>query len=130
MSSKIGCVGCGFSENVLMKKPVFSTLAPGALAIVVIPLMAGTLSSCAQTGPAPAVNIIPNGRTLFLKNCAHCHAADATGDEGPDLHGLDWSAGQIRKRILNGKKGQMTAFAGKLQPAQIDALIKYVQSLK
>jgi mono/diheme cytochrome c family protein len=88
-----------------------------------------TFSSCAQTTPAPPV-IITDARTLFLKNCAHCHGADASGDEGPDLHGLDWSAEQIRKRILNGKKGQMTAFVGKLQPAQIDALIAYLKTLK
>ena len=24
------------------------------------------------------------GYTLFMMNCAHCHGADARGDEGPD----------------------------------------------
>jgi mono/diheme cytochrome c family protein len=71
-----------------------------------------------------------NGRTLFLRNCAHCHGATAHGDDGPDLHDLgstdDWIANRIRK----GKAGQMTAFAGKLQPAEIAALVAYVQSLK
>jgi mono/diheme cytochrome c family protein len=46
------------------------------------------------------------GRTLFLKNCAHCHAADAQGDEGPDLHALDRTDEQIAARIRNGKKGR------------------------
>ncbi|MGA2683515.1 MAG: cytochrome c [Verrucomicrobiota bacterium] len=77
----------------------------------------------------PATGAI-HGRVLFLRNCAHCHGADAHGDEGPDLHDLDWTAQQIATRIRKGKAGQMTAFAGKLQPAEIDALVAYVQSLK
>lgn len=70
------------------------------------------------------------GRTLFLKNCAHCHGADASGDEGPDLHKLDLSDEWIANRIRKGKSGQMTAFAGKLKDSEIDALVAYVQTLK
>lgn len=70
------------------------------------------------------------GQQLFLKNCAHCHGADAHGDEGPDLHNLDWTDEQIATRIRNGKKGQMTAFAGKLAPEQISEVIAYLRTLK
>jgi len=70
------------------------------------------------------------GRALFLKNCAHCHGADAHGDEGPDLHNLDWTDEQIATRIRNGKKGQMTAFAGKFSPQQITEVIAYLRTLK
>jgi mono/diheme cytochrome c family protein len=70
------------------------------------------------------------GRTLFLKNCAHCHGANAQGDDGPDLHDLGLTDDWIANRIRKGKAGQMTAFAGKLQPAEIAALVAYVQSLK
>src|SRR5215472_12890264 len=70
------------------------------------------------------------GRHLFLKNCAHCHGDDAHGDEGPDLHKLDWTDQQIRKRILDGKKGQMTSFAGKLATNDIQNLIVYLRTLK
>ena len=70
------------------------------------------------------------GRALFLKNCAHCHGADAHGDEGPDLHKLDFTDEWIANRIRKGKAGQMTAFAGKLQPAEIDSLVAYVRTLK
>src|SRR5579862_8126796 len=55
----------------------------------------------------------PQGHSLFLKNCAHCHADDATGDEGPDLHGLKKSNDWIARRIRNGVKGEMTAFGEK-----------------
>lgn len=77
---------------------------------------------------APVVSV-KYGRALFLKNCAHCHAADASGDEGPDLHNLDWTDKQVADRIRNGKKGQMTAFAGKLKTTEIESLIAYLHTL-
>lgn len=70
------------------------------------------------------------GRTLFLKNCAHCHGADGHGDEGPDLHNLDWTDEEIATRIRKGKKGQMTAFANKLSSADIGTIIGYLHTLK
>jgi len=70
------------------------------------------------------------GRQLFLKNCAHCHGADAYGDDGPDLHHLDWTDEQIATRISNGKKGQMTAFAGKLSLQDTRKVIAYLRTLK
>ncbi len=65
-----------------------------------------------------------------MRNCAHCHGANARGDEGPDLHGLDVPDKWIAKRIREGKKGEMTAFAGKLQPAEVDSVIAYLHTLK
>jgi len=91
------------------------------------------LTSCAQNNSNVELSKnsgVPNGRTLFLKNCAHCHGADARGEEGPDLHKLDWTDGQITVRIRNDKSGQMTAFAGKLSPEEISALVAYVRTLK
>ena len=82
------------------------------------------ISMSAQT------TLLDAGRQLFLKNCAHCHGADARGDEGPDLHNLDWTVEQIAARIRNGKKGQMTAFAGKLSPDDISNVIAYLRTLK
>ncbi|HEY5913220.1 MAG TPA: c-type cytochrome [Verrucomicrobiae bacterium] len=86
--------------------------------------------SSMSVSPQDRLAIAPAGRELFLKNCAHCHAADAHGDEGPDLHNLDWTDEQIATRIRNGKKGQMTAFAGKLSPEQISKVIAYLRTLK
>jgi mono/diheme cytochrome c family protein len=110
--------------------------------VMTAPVM--VLISCAQYGgrsqaeptvaikqsPAPAVASATAGRKLFLKNCAVCHAADAHGDEGPDLYSLDWTDQQIATRIRNGKKGAMTSFAGKLPPPDIDSLIAYLRTLK
>lgn len=90
----------------------------------------GVDSSRPATNAPPAKAGAISGRTLFLRNCAHCHGADAHGDDGPDLHDLGLTDEWIANRIRKGKAGQMTAFAGKLQPAEIDALVAYVQSLK
>lgn len=83
------------------------------------------MNAGAQTNSVPSV-----ARALFLKNCAHCHGADAHGDEGPDLHKLDWTDEQIAKRIRTGRKGQMTAFEGKLTAEEITTVTAYVKGLK
>jgi mono/diheme cytochrome c family protein len=83
-----------------------------------------------QHSPGSASAIEAAGRSLFLKNCALCHGASAHGDEGPDLHNLDFSDQWIANRIRNGKKGEMTAFGGKLRQAEIDSLIAYLHTLK
>ena len=62
--------------------------------------------------------------------CLDCHSATAHGDDGPDLHDLGFTDDWIANRIRKGKAGEMTAFAGKLQSAEIAALVAYVQSLK
>lgn len=110
---------CGAVAMVLLCRPVKS------FSDEIIPLStnSGSASSPSDVG-------VPDGRALFLKNCAHCHAANAHGDEGPDLHKLDFSDEWIANRIRKGKAGEMTAFAGKLKDAEINALVKYVQSLK
>lgn len=99
----------------------------------VIALAAIALNSCAQNHSSihDTKNFdVKSGRTLFLKNCAHCHGADATGDEGPDLHKLAWTDEQITTRIRKGKAGQMTAFGGELAPEEISALVGYLRTLK
>ena len=91
---------------------------------------AGFSAAVVQTNAvSPGAKIVA-GRALFLKNCAHCHAADAHGDEGPDLHKLDLTDEWVANRIRNGKAGEMTAFFGKLQPSEINTLVAYVQNLK
>ena len=98
------------------------------ICIVAFAIMAA-ISNAQMLTNAPVVSV-KAGRSLFLKNCAHCHGADAHGDEGPDLHNLDWTDKQIADRIRSGKKGQMTAFAGKLQTREIENIIAYLRTLK
>ena len=86
------------------------------------------VASISQSGSSSAR--ASAGRAVFLKNCAHCHAADAHGNEGPDLHNLDLTDEQIATRIRNGKKGEMTAFAGKLSQKEIKEVIAWLRTLK
>jgi mono/diheme cytochrome c family protein len=70
------------------------------------------------------------GRSLFERNCAHCHGDDARGDEGPTLYDLAMSDARIAKRIKEGIKGEMPKFGSKLNDMDIAALIAYLRTLK
>ncbi len=73
---------------------------------------------------------VAQGRKLFLASCAHCHGADATGDEGPDLHDVAVSDRYISHIITRGIKHEMPSFAKKLGAPEIARLTAYVRSLE
>jgi mono/diheme cytochrome c family protein len=73
---------------------------------------------------------VAQGRKLFLASCAHCHGADATGDEGPDLHDVAVSDRYISNIITHGIKHEMPSFAKKLGAPEIARLTAYVRSLE
>ena len=101
------------------------------LFLVLTMVAVGLVNSSAGDKPTGGASTpVQTGRTLFLKNCAHCHADDATGDEGPDLHGLIKSDDWIARRIRNGVKGEMTAFGEKFSAQDVNALIAYLRTLK
>jgi mono/diheme cytochrome c family protein len=80
-----------------------------------------------QTPTTPG--LVRQGRALFLNSCAHCHGADATGDEGPDLHGLEVSDRYIANIIARGIRGEMPSFRKKLGRADVLSLTSYLRSL-
>lgn len=82
----------------------------------------------APTPTSPA--LVKKGRALFLDSCAHCHGADARGDEGPDLHGVQVSDRYIHNTITRGIKGEMPSFAKKHNADDVTALTAYVRSLE
>ena len=84
----------------------------------------------ANASPAIQPALVTQGAKLFALNCSHCHADDATGDEGPDLHGLTKSDERIRALITNGVKGEMPSFKKKLGDADLAALVGFLRSLK
>jgi mono/diheme cytochrome c family protein len=84
----------------------------------------------AAGSPAQLSPIAAHGQKLYALNCSHCHADDATGDEGPDLHGLTKSDERIKGIITNGIKGEMPSFAKKLQEADKEALVSFLRSLR
>ena len=93
---------------------------------------ARTETVAANQGKPPAAlsPIVVQGAKLFALNCSHCHADDATGDEGPDLHGLTKSDERIKAMITNGVKGEMPSFGKKLQEPEKQALVAFLRSLK
>jgi len=80
--------------------------------------------------PAGSTGLGGRGPAIVPEELRALHGADAHGDEGPDLHNLDWTDEQIATRIRNGKKGQMPAFAGKFSPQQIRDAVAYLRTLK
>ena len=82
-----------------------------------------------ETSTPSSAALIAQGRTLFLASCAHCHGADATGDEGPDLHSVEVSDRYISNIITHGIKGEMPSFRKKLGRDEIVRLTAYVRSL-
>jgi mono/diheme cytochrome c family protein len=72
---------------------------------------------------------VRDGRKLFLSSCAHCHGADATGDEGPDLHGIEASDRYLANIVTRGVKGEMPSFKKKLKAPDIVRLTAYLRSL-
>jgi len=86
-------------------------------------------SSLSATNSSPSP-LAAQGQHLFLMNCAHCHADDARGDEGPDLHGLRKTDARLNTLINNGIKGEMPRFNQKLSASDVQALIAFLNSLK
>ena len=93
--------------------------------------VAAYVASVAGTGAtAGSGSIGATGDAIFKSQCAGCHtlaAAGATGTVGPDLDQLKPSMAIVVHQVTNGGS-IMPAFKGKLTPAQIQAVAKYVSS--
>lgn len=98
------------------------------------PVISGNSVAAVPAAPVGPVSVAvaadaAEGRHLFLMNCAHCHADDATGDEGPDLHNLHKSDARIHQVITAGIKGEMPSFGKKLGEKDVKALTAYLRTL-
>jgi cytochrome c oxidase cbb3-type subunit 3 len=75
------------------------------------------------------------GKQTFTQNCAACHRADAGGQIGPNLTDDYWLHGaaieQIQHTVMTGvlEKG-MPPWGKVLKPAQLDAVVAYVFTLR
>lgn len=72
-----------------------------------------------------------SGKDIFTANCGSCHTlkdAGTSGNVGPNLDDLMPSLARVVRQVTNGG-AIMPAFKGKLTPAQIQAVSKYVSSV-
>ena len=68
---------------------------------------------------------------LFATSCGFCHSDGGRAPgKGPQLMNSPRDDDYLRNRIRIGKEGAMPAFGSAFSDAQIDALIKYIRSLK
>ncbi|MCW3473512.1 c-type cytochrome [Limobrevibacterium gyesilva] len=68
---------------------------------------------------------------LFAGTCGWCHSdGGRVAGKGPKLMDTERSDEFIRNRIRNGKEGAMPAFGQMFSDADIDAIIKYIRTLK
>ena len=70
-------------------------------------------------------------RRLFATTCGWCHSDGGRAPgKGPQLMNSQRSDDFLRTRIKIGKEGAMPAFGTIYSDADIDAIIKYIRSLK
>jgi mono/diheme cytochrome c family protein len=127
----------------MMEEREMKSLVTGTLILAV----AAAASAGAKKGGASKAAQIAEGRTVFEANCAACHGPSGMGD-GPAAAALDpkprnltdaaymktRSEAALRKVIAEGGQSSglspvMVGWQGTLTPAQIDAVLAYVQSL-
>jgi len=108
--------------------PMPANLVTGQDAIDVAAYVASVVGS---GGSAASGNVGTSGAAIFKSQCAGCHtlaAAGASGTVGPDLDQLKPALALVVHQVTNGG-AIMPAFKGKLTPAQIQAVAKYVSSV-
>ena len=93
------------SRRILLVAIVAGLLAVGA-ALALGAAWPRKVSIAARPAPADAAVKIAEGRHYFAMSCAHCHADDATGDEGPNLHKLKISDTHIVLVVKNGGRAE------------------------
>jgi mono/diheme cytochrome c family protein len=80
---------------------------------------------------AASAAVAAQGRSFFVKSCAHCHGRDADGGEdAPSLQKLTISPTHMTLVIENGIKDEMPSFAKKYSAADIEKIVAYLQTLK
>jgi len=100
-------------------------------AVLAAALTCATPTWAQQPAPGAPDNAPFDAEQLFASTCGWCHSdGGRAAGKGPQLMGTSKSDDFIRERIKNGKPGAMPAFDGALSDAQIDAIVKYIRSLK
>jgi cbb3-type cytochrome c oxidase subunit III len=116
------------NKKFTVQQPMPADIVKGQDAIDVAAYVASVAGTGGPAGSPTKVGT--DGAAIFKTNCASCHtlaAAGATGTVGPDLDQLKPAMAVVVRQVTNGG-AIMPAFKGKLTPAQIQAVAKYVSS--
>ena len=95
-------------------------------------MSAAALAATALLAAAPARAQSPDGKALFLKNCAACHQATGKGIPGafPALAGSKFVTGdhaELATVLLKGRGG-MPDFSENISDADMAAILTYVRA--
>jgi|ERR1700677_2593355 len=105
-----------------------------AMAVKAIPDSGPATTAVSPADSSPAIvatpELVAQGHQFFEASCSECHAEDATGDEGPDLHNLAISNARISSTIKNGIKGEMPTFSKKYDAKQIATIVTFLRTLR
>jgi cbb3-type cytochrome c oxidase subunit III len=119
------------NKKFTVQQPMPANLVTGQDAIDVAAYVASVAGSNGYTSPINYASLGTDGKKIFKgAGCGGCHtlaAAGATGTKGPNLDQLKPSEARVAHQVTIGG-GIMPAFKGKLTPAQIEAVAKYVAS--
>jgi mono/diheme cytochrome c family protein len=100
------------------------------LALLLVASLACAVPASAQPA-ATAPDATFEVEQLFASSCGWCHSdGGRVAGKGPQLANSSRSDDYLRNRIKTGKEGAMPAYASAFSDAQIDAIIKYIRSLK
>jgi len=98
------------------------------LALAAVASRAASAQQSATANVKPSTLDVPQ---LFATTCGWCHSdGGRSPGKGPQLMNTQRSDDFIRNRIKMGKEGAMPAFGSMFSDADIDAIIKYIRSLK
>lgn len=110
--------------------------SPGAEATA-----SGAVAPGAAEAPASGAELVASGvaraqgvgeaKRLFAIKCSGCHGANGGGGMGPSLVAAEGlGAEAIAERIREGSPTRgMPAFGSSLKPGELEALVRYVESL-
>jgi mono/diheme cytochrome c family protein len=98
------------------------------MTLLILTVAAPGLAAAQQTVNTSSSLDVPQ---LFAGTCGWCHSDGGRAPgKGPQLMDTARTDDFIRFRIQHGKEGAMPAFGASFSNADIDAIIKYIRSLK
>jgi mono/diheme cytochrome c family protein len=103
------------------------TLVPAVLVASLLCIMSASTQPAATAPDNAAFDV----DQLFATTCGFCHSdGGRAAGRGPRLMASSHSDDFLRDRIKNDKTGAMPAYGSAFSDAQIDAMVKYIRSLK